>query len=206
MKWKDIHFLSRFWKRRRKTSEYPRNSEHTLYSRLWVWSLCLMLWTWALVLGMNVHINKEIFNLTQCLTGFLTDCFEESRQLERLTDLSVFKNRREESNNHSCVCAGQAQGTARGRQVWTHWVCPRPQHTPPHPATCPEHNPGPATSSQSPISSAWLTQKRTAAVFNKSLGVDISFLTTKTCFIATDKYSLFMPSANEIFLNLKCCA
>ena len=135
MKWKDIHFLSRFWKRRRKTSEYPRNSEHTLYSRLWVWSLCLMLWTWALVLGMNVHINKEIFNLTQCLTGFLTDCFEESRQLERLTDLSVFKNRREESNNRSCVCAGQAQGTARGRQVWTHWVCPRPNTrlpTPPH--------------------------------------------------------------------------
>ena len=66
---------------------------------------------------MTFHINKEIFNLTKYLTGVLTDCFEESRRLERLTDLSVFKNRREVSNNCSCVCAEQAQGTARGRQV-----------------------------------------------------------------------------------------
>ena len=98
-----------------------------------------------------------------------------------------------------CVCRTSPGHCSWKASVNTLSVSTSPTQAP-CPITRPEHNPGPATSSQSPISSAWLTQTRTPAVFNKSLGLDISFLTTKNCFIATDKYSLFMPSENEVFL------
>lgn len=47
---------------------------------------------------MSFNINKEIFNLTKYLTGFLTEYSEESIQIRRVTDLNTFKSKKEQNN------------------------------------------------------------------------------------------------------------